>query len=212
MPDEMKNISQSTHSTNKVKEKNEAIGLNLPRKMVAFMAILIWISIFIGGILVNSEPYRQIISNYTFTPINTETLDTNAGEGTPNFFIALLVVALCYTPSNLILLCMCSGLLGALSRIAKLHIKDATEDEIPSDKIDPLMSGILRGLFVYFLAISGILLINDTPITSPGQAEYVRLAGILSILSFLLSYNPSRFQSFIAKSADTIQAKMKIKD
>jgi hypothetical protein len=192
--------------------ETETNGLSISRKIFVFIAILLWISIFIGGILVNSEPYRQIISNYSFTNVNNEAVTTDIETEPPNFFIALLVVALCYTPSNLILLCMFSGLLGALSRIAKLHIKDASEDEIPSDTIDPLMSGILRGLFVFLLAISGILLINDTPITNPGQSEYVRLAGLLSILSFLLSYNPSRFQSFVAKGIDTVQTKMKIKD
>lgn len=105
---------------------------------------------------------------------------------------------------------MFSGLLGSLSRIAKLHIKDDSMGEIPSDKIDPLMSGVLRGLFVYLMAISGILLVNDSPITSPTQTEYVRLAGLLSILSFLLSYNPSRFQSFLSKGISTIQDRMKI--
>lgn len=199
-------------TNNKSNENIEKIGLNPLKKFIVFTAILIWISIFIGGILVNSEPYRNVISNYTYTTVETETLDTHPGGENPNFFVALLVVVLCYTPSNLVLICMCAGLLGALSRIAKLHIKDDGQDEIASDKIDPLMSGILRGLFVYLLAISGILLINEAPITNPGRAEYVRLAGLLSILSFLLSYNPSRFQSFVAKSMDSMQTKMKIKD
>jgi len=198
---------------NNKSEKNiEENGLNPVRKIIAFIAILCWIVIFLGGILVNSEPYREVISNYAFTAVETESVNAVQSDNKPSFFVALLVVVLSYTPSNLVLICMCAGLLGALSRIAKLHIKDKSEEKIPSDNVDPLMSGILRGLFVYLLAISGLLLVNETPITSPGRAEYVRLAGLLSILNFLLSYNPSRFQSFVAKSMDTMQTKMKIKD
>lgn len=186
-------------------------GLNIQKSILSILAIIIWISIFIGGILINSKPYRQEISNFNFISTNIENVDANMEVSTGNFFIALTVVIFSYTPSNLILLCMCSGLLGALSRIAKLHIKNKNEEELPSDNINPLMSGVLRGLFVYLLAISGILLLNDSPITSPGQTEYVRLAGLLSILSFLLSYNPSRFQSFLAAGLDKAQDSLKIK-
>jgi hypothetical protein len=164
----------------------------------------------VGGILINSQPHRDNLSGY-FTIESEMNMNSNNESTGDNFIYSLIIVVLFYTPSNLILLCMTAGLLGAISRIAKLHVKDFNEPELPSDKTDPLMSGILRGLFVYLLAISGILLINDNPITLPTQAQYVRLAGILSILSFLLSYNPSRFQSFIAKGMDAVQEKMHLK-
>lgn len=197
----------SDHNQSSGETDRAPLGLNARGIIIAVVAILLWISLLMAGILVNSQPYREAITNFHFTSTESST----GTEASPSFMTAAVVVLLCYTPSNLIFLCMVAGLLGALSRIARLHAKgEEDEPDLPADKTNPFMSGVLRGLFVYLLAISGILLVNETPITAPDLTGYVRLAGLLSILSFLLSYNPGKFQSFIAKGMDTAQEKMGI--
>jgi len=188
---------QNPHETNK--------GLSPSQIAMIFIIIALWIMIFLGGILVNSEPYREIVSSYSLTAAKAPAVNPDSGKDTINVFTAWLVVVFFYTPTNILLLAMISGILGALSRMARLHTKEEDELELPSDKTNPLISGMLRGVFVYLLLISGMLIINEEPFIKPTQVQYLRLAGFLSLLSFLLSYNPSRFRSFLSKSLDKIE-------
>ena len=170
-------------------------GLSWYQKIVGFFTVSAWIFLFACGLLINSEPYRNVVTGQYSQPA---TIDL-AVEGTqaPSLLESWIVVIFCYTPTNLMFLCILMGLIGALSRIAKLHTTTEGQRNIPSDKTNPLISGIFRGLFVYLLVISGILLINEAPIITPTQIQYARLAGIMSIFSFQLSYNPSQFRSFL---------------
>ncbi len=86
-----------------------------------------------------------------------------------------------------------AGALGAFGN--KAHLEP---DERPSESQDNsslLMSGLLRGLFVYLFFISGLLLFDDKPFSSPGPGQYIRLAGFVSLISFLVNYRPHLFAS-----------------
>ncbi len=185
----------------KEKKPDHTDGLTTREKILTFVMIVIWMLIFIGGIIVNSSPYREIVAGHSYAEVAT------TGES-PNIYLAWLMVLLFYTPTNVLVLCMGAGLLGALARIAKLHVREKGEPKLESDKTNPLISGLLRGIFVYLLLISGILVINEEPFTTPTQIQYLRLAGLLSLMSFLLSYNPSRFRSFLARGLDRLEKKI----
>jgi hypothetical protein len=181
------------------KKDNPIPGLNTGQKILTFLIILIWITIFLSGILINSAPYRDMITNTSFTQTNEEHI---------HIALAWLIVILCYTPTNVIFLCMTAGLLGALARIARLHVPEEDKPTMPRDETNPLLSGILRGVFVYLLVISGILVIYEEPLTNPTQIQYLRLAGFLSLLSFILSYNPGRFRDFMMKGYEGVDKKI----
>jgi hypothetical protein len=62
------------------------------------------------------------------------------------------------------------------------------------DRSFPLLSAVIRGLVVFLIVISGLLVLLENPIVgtaSPGQ--YVRFGGLLSLTSFVVSYDPSVF-------------------
>ena len=183
-------------------------GLSPRQTALIFVIIALWIMVFLGGILVNSEPYREIVSSYSLTASKAPAVNPDSESDTINVFTAWLVVVFFYTPTNILLLAMVSGVLGALSRMARLHTQEEDELELPSDKTNPLISGMLRGVFVYLLLISGMLIINEEPFIKPTQVQYLRLAGFLSLLSFLLSYNPSRFRSFLSKGLEKFENKI----
>ena len=189
-------------------QKEPREGLNSGQKVLTIAIIFLWMLIFLGGILINSAPYREVISNHSFTAITQDTSQGALGTEKADIYVAWLIVILFYTPTNVAFLCMVAGLLGALSRIAKLHVRNSNEPELPSDHTNPILSGVLRGVFVYLLIISGILLIDEAPFIAPTQIQYIRLAGFLSLLSFLLSYNPSRFRSFLARSLDHLEGRI----
>jgi hypothetical protein len=188
----------------KLKKKKQKNGLTPSQKVLTFVMIVVWMLIFIGGIIVNSAPYREIVSSHSYASIN----DAEPTQQQPDIIIAWLMVIFFYTPTNILILCMCAGLLGALSRISKLHVRVGGEPDLASDKTNPLISGLLRGIFVYLILISGVLVINEEPFTNPSQIQYLRLAGLLSLLSFLLNYNPSRFRSFLARGLDKFESKI----
>ena len=183
-------------------ENNE--GLNWSQKLVGLSVIIIWILVFTAGLLVNSEPYRNVVANHAYIKLESDIISKPENDK-PNIYKVWAIVILCFTPTNILFLCMTSGLLGSLSRIAILHANKEGEQELPSDKTNPLISGIFRGMFVYFLVISGVLIINEAPFTNPSQIQYARLAGLMSLLSFLLSYNPSQFRNFLKSGFDRIE-------
>lgn len=179
-------------------------GLSWSQKLIGLSAIIVWILVFTAGLLVNSEPYRNVVANHSYIKMDSNTIN-EPNNPKSNIIKAWVVVILCYTPTNIIFLCMTGGLLGSLSRIAILHASMEGEPELPSDKTNPLISGLFRGIFVYLLVTSGVLIISEAPFTNPSQIQYTRLAGFMSLLSFLLSYNPNRFRNFLKSGFDRFE-------
>lgn len=104
---------------------------------------------------------------------------------------AFVVALLSFTPSNLALLCCAAGALGATGR--RLKLSGRTNPET-LDRSFPFLSAVIRGLVVFLIVISGLLVLLENPIVgtaSPGQ--YVRFGGLLSLTSFVVSYDPSVF-------------------
>ena len=185
----------------------EKLGLNSIQQVLGYLILATWIIIFASGLLINSQPYRDIVTSHSYFKIDTE-LSTTQNINGPNIFAAWLLVLFCYTPTNVLFLCMASGILGSISRIAILHVKREGEPEIPSDKTNPLISGLFRGMFVYLLIVSGVLIINEAPFTNPTQIQYARLAGFMSLLSFILSYDPRRFHKLLSSGFERIEEKI----
>jgi hypothetical protein len=116
---------------------------------------------------------------------------------------------LCFTPTNIAGLSLVAGLLGALGRKATLHAEeeDPNENPFPEDPINPYLSGLIRGFFMYLLIISGTVIVLETPFSAPTQEQYIRLAGIISIASFIVSYNPNKFTDFFLRAYEALKKK-----
>lgn len=126
-----------------------------------------------------------------------------SGAPTHSTFWAFIVVIFCFTPSNLALLCCTAGMLGAMGRRVVLSTQ-RNRDTV--DQTFPVLSAILRGFFVYLTVISGILVLLENPILgtmSPGQ--YIRFAGLLSLLSFFVNYDPSLFVALLDRVRDRMK-------
>jgi hypothetical protein len=131
------------------------------------------------------------------------TLVTRPKAPTDSSFVAFLVVLFCFTPTNLALVCCFAGVLGAMGRRVVLA---AERDRGPHDHTFPFLSAVLRGFFVYLAVISGILVLLENPIlgtASPGQ--YIRFAGLLSLTSFFVNYDPTMFVSLLNRVRDQMQ-------
>lgn len=116
---------------------------------------------------------------------------------------SFLVVLLSFTPTNLALLCCTAGVIGAAGRRLQLSVEANPNTR---DKSHPLLSAFVRGLFVFLIAISGVLVLLEDPIlgtASPGQ--YIRFAGLLSLTSFIVNYDPTVFVLLVDQVRERIQ-------
>ncbi|MCA9695345.1 MAG: hypothetical protein R3A51_15470 [Nannocystaceae bacterium] len=174
-------------------------GLSPLRHLAAIVALGGWIALFMGGTLVDTAPFRGQVDAWIRSLIAPE-LPGPAGVGA-----SVVVVLLCWTPTNIALLSLVSGVLGTLGRSATLS---DDEDSAEIDTINPVTSALIRSLFVYLVVISGVLIIVETPFSMPTQGQYVRLAGLLSLLCFVVSYTPSLFARLLRASADSVQRRV----
>ena len=145
-----------------------------------------WILLFGVGILIDTAPYRAALAA---TP-------TLRGS---------VVVIFCYLPLNLVWLCAAASALGAFGNRANL-----TNDRAGwklRDNNSPYVAAVIRGFFAYLFLISGLLLLDDQPFTNPAAAQYVRLAGFLSLVSFVISYQPRFFNKLITSALHRIEAR-----
>ena len=149
-------------------------------------------------------------------PETLRVVDSSLGEGkedqpgSSNGVLALLsalgsffIVLLAFTPTNLALICCTAGVIGAAGRRLQLS---TDPDRDNRDRSHPLLSAFVRGLFVFLIAISGILVLLEDPIlgtASPGQ--YIRFAGLLSLTSFIVNYDPTVFVLLVDQVRQRIQ-------
>jgi hypothetical protein len=159
-------------------------GLGVPGRVIALSTVLAWVILFAAGVIISSLPYLAKVQS------------PPPGIRSSELFFAWITILLVYTPTNIALLSMCTGLLGALGRCATLHASDEDKD-YPEDIINPWLSGMIRGFVTYLLVIAGLIAVVDTsPIAPPTQSQYIRLAGFVSVTAFIAGYNPKTFSVF----------------
>lgn len=156
---------------------------------LATLAVLAWVAVFSVGLLIDSAPFRARVG----------VLNGAAVSLLGDFLIATVT----YTVTNIALLGCLAGLIGAIGRTAGLEIQG--DGEKLTDKTHPFLSGALRGFVVYLTVLSGILILFENPFKDPTADQYVRLAGLVSIISFVVSYDPRMFGFFLTKVGTFIQ-------
>jgi hypothetical protein len=169
-----------------------------------------WMLLFGSGILVDTLPYRVAISPSgaaALTPQATavDSVSTVRIDDLPSLIRAWVIVLFCFLPLNLAWLCVAASTLGAFGNLANLG-----DDGVASrsrDTSNPYTSAILRGFFVYLFMMSGLMLLDDAPFSDAGPGQYIRLAGFLSLFSFVVSYQPKLFGSLIVSAFQRIQVR-----
>ena len=162
--------------------------------IMGVLGTLGWITMFSLGLLINSEPYRlSILKQFDWV----------------NFIMSILT----YTPTNIALLCFIAAFSGGCSSrlvIGGIGLAKKTDAEIQkndSDKTDSHLymaenpfSSLLRGLVVYLAFLAGIFVTNSNAFVTTTAQQYGQLAGVVSLFSFVVGYDPSVFRSLISLS------------
>lgn len=180
-------------------------ALSLLGKWLVGAGILFWLGIYLGGTTVDSAPFRKAISEEgLIATIGTEkAADVTAFDGPMQ--TAVVVSFFFYTPTNLALLTLLAGLLGTLGRKASLYSnKNAAKDADPSN---PKLSALLRSFLVYLVFVSGVLVFSEAPFAAPSPTSYLRLAGLMSLMSFVANYRPSFFARILEGALSYLDTK-----
>jgi len=167
------------------------VSLDNGGRVLVIVMLLVWLVIFGAGTLINSEPYREQLVGWNHSYLSW------------SFVSIAFMVLVCWTPTNIALLSGAAGLLGVAGRHAGLHPERETRD--PPDVTNPWFSGLLRSFFIYLLVISGLLIVVESPFATPTQTQYLRLAGLLSLFSFLINYSQRFFAGFLRYAADRLE-------
>jgi hypothetical protein len=117
-----------------------------------------------------------------------------------------------YAPLNAVILALLSALAGGCASwllhkddkcpaSATPQEKEAFEEQLRIWKENPL-GAMLRGFAVYLAVIAGVYVAGGDPFSTDAKQamradQYVRFAGTVSLLSFVVGYDPTRLRSLI---------------
>ncbi len=173
--------------------------LKLLTVALGLLGVFLWIVLFGLGLLVDSLPFRIALQG---------------SFNWSNFFLSILT----YTPTNIIVLCLFAAFSGGCaSKLIALGVeKNARERNIPQSKEltdselymnENPFGSMLRGLTVYFIFLTGSFLASSDPFNLPNPLQYAKSAGTVSLLSFVVGYDPTVFRSLL-----NLTAKLKPKE
>lgn len=167
--------------------------------LMGIIGMLGWIGMFSLGLLINSKLYRDsIMAHFNLN----------------DFLVSILT----YTPTNVAILSVIAAFSGGCaSRIVvdglrKESVRDIQNTE--KDKIDSHLymtenpfSSMLRGLVVYFAFLAGVFIAAPNPFADTSPQQYAQAAGVLSLFSFVVGYDPTVFRSFLSLAGKIKQKK-----
>jgi hypothetical protein len=143
--------------------------------------VLGWVVLFGAGTFVPTADYRA--------DLLTRTRSLTAGQ----FLEAAGVVLACYTVTNILFLALIASCVGCMTCRWRV-----------TGKVEGLMNfyaglhpkriylaALLRGFFLYLMVISGFLILStEESMVNTGFAQYIRVAGITSVMAFMVGYDP----------------------
>lgn len=171
---------------------SEATNQVVPQRelLMGFLAILLWTAFFCCGVFVPTAEFRQALWGGK--------LGLLAATG------HLLVVVSCYTLTNVLLLSCASALLGCMTR--RWQVSDRSRIEASAVAIPPVrvyLSALLRGFFLYLITVAGFLTVTtEESLINTKLDQYIRIAGVTSVLAFVVGYDPRVLNRLLARVMD----------
>lgn len=151
------------------------------------IGVTAWIVFFTLGMLIDSSQYRATLST-DFT------------------WFKFIMTMITFTPSNIAILCLVSAFTGGCSSL--LVIKKAQKamglDSQTTNKTNSQIfmnespfSSMLRGILVFFAFLAGVFITSSNALTAPTAQSYTQAAGVVSMLAFLVGYDPTMFSKLL---------------
>ena len=160
-------------------------------------AVIAWLVLFSLGLLINSAPYRTALTTHF-----------NLGD--------FVVTILTYTPTNIALLCLVAAFCGGCTSLLVISKAEKAlgldkEDNVPKTSSHLYMSetpfsSMMRGIVVFFAFLAGVFVTSSTAFTAPTAETYLQASGIISMLAFIVGYDPTVFWNLIS-TAEKLKGK-----
>ena len=147
------------------------------------IALIAWLGFFGAGAMISTQGFRDALLKGGLT------------AGQEAGYLAAAVA--CYTVTNLFFLACLASCLGCMSARCQIEKRASLRDQGTGQIY---AAAVLRGFLFYTLIISGLLVVsNENTIVQTTVGQYVRLAGFVSALGFIVGYDPKFIAGFIAK-------------
>lgn len=197
-----------------------SVDETLPGPRVAQIAgaigLALWFLTFVIGLLVSSQAYREALlppPSPGSPPIMTDLGRLPAWSSV----IVVLKAAFTFSPINIGLLCVTAGLVGGCAanlswyKLASQEATNRVSARRSAYLTEHPANAVMRSFLIYLLLMAGLLAFMPDPFklmelsaTAVGeaafrrdllaqQAAYTRMASLASVLSFMVGYDPSRF-------------------
>jgi len=184
-----------------------------PIAVLGVVGVVLWVGLFAAGLLIDSEPYRKPFAppdkaalTASFTPDSLPPV-SNGGKAYPRDLVTFGKAALFFTPLNAALLALLAAFVGGCASWLA-HRDDKVPDAATPDEKARLerrlqflrenpLTAMLRGFAVYLAIIAGVYITGGDPFGDASASQYVRFAGSVSLLAYLVGYDPTRLQDLL---------------
>lgn len=171
-------------------------GLMRDMRIWGLAAIALWLSVFIVGAFVDSCPYRKSLAPHA--DLSRESCKDLLPPTTLPI-VALPIASLTYPPVSVGLLVILASFVAGCAGRLTLSARDAARRagtlelaaESPYLRESPFASSF-RGFFAYLAMGAGLLAVTPEAFQTATTIAYVRLAGLMSAVGFVVGYDPSR--------------------
>ncbi|QDV39011.1 hypothetical protein [Tautonia plasticadhaerens] len=143
----------------------------------------LWFLLYAAGALVGTGPARERVM---------------AGAPPLEAIRLLTLILLCYTATNVAILCIIGSQLGGLFR----RVREGLQGRPTPTSMPSLMFALgLQGFVIYLVIVSGVISFSGgyAFLSSPNQDQYMRLAATASLFSFVVGYSPTAIVALLAR-------------
>jgi hypothetical protein len=143
------------------------------------LTLFIWLIIFCLGAFINTNPLRESLhGDFRFTDF--------------------LIIVLAWIPTNLAILSILSGILGAMGKTLLLEME--TVRTIPAQNATyRAFKGAIAGFVLYLVLLAGTVLMIEKPFETTTPEQYFRISGVNALIAFLAGYRPEFLRKTLAR-------------
>lgn len=183
---------------------------SIPRRQVVLSvtALVFWVLLYTVGLLMESIEQRLMLAPHTLEkqlgverkPLVDSVKNIKAAGASQSW--AFVVAMFCYTPTNMALLTLVAGFLGGcFSNVVVSAMDEAEREQYSARQIAFLaehpLSATMRGFVIYLCMVAGLYVAMDDPFKDSTPGQYARLAGSLSLVAFIVGYDPTRIEGWL---------------
>lgn len=150
----------------------------LTRIFFALLVVVIWLVVFCLGAFINTNPLRQGLQEHF---------------NLADFFLIILA----WIPTNIAFLSILAGLMGALCRGLLRKVEEGADLTGAATKKNRAVGGSIAGFMFYMAFMAGAFVMMDQPFSNTTEAQYYRIAGSISFISFIAGFRPDTLRHIL---------------